>query len=61
MPRNSLAVRQMHNGFEVVGVSFTSQDGNSLLSFVAATCGLLDPNAYRCRIKCLEPYFFEEV
>jgi len=46
---------------EVVGFCFTPQDGNSLLSSVAATAWFLDPKGYEERIQCLKPYFYEEV
>ncbi len=61
VPHDSLAVREVTGGYEVVGLSFTSQDGNSLLSSVAAACWLLDPDSYERRIRCLSPYFFDEV
>jgi glyceraldehyde-3-phosphate dehydrogenase (NAD(P)) len=54
----SLAV---HEGHEVVGFCFTPQDGNSLLSSVAAASWHLDPKGYEERIQCLRPYFFQEV
>lgn len=49
------------NGTEVVGFTFTPQDGNPLLSSVAATCWYLDPKSYEDKIQCLKPYFFDEV
>ncbi len=49
------------NEHEVVGWSFTSQDGNSLLSSVAATEFFLYPEEYTNKIQCLKPYFFSEV
>jgi glyceraldehyde-3-phosphate dehydrogenase (NAD(P)) len=57
----SVAVRETERGYEVIGFSFTSQDGNSLLSSVAAACWMSDPNTYESRIQCLAPYFFSEV
>lgn len=48
-------------GTEVVGFTFTPQDGNPLLSSVAATCWYLDPKSYEDKIQCLKPYFFDEV
>jgi glyceraldehyde-3-phosphate dehydrogenase (NAD(P)) len=54
----SLAVR---NGNEIVGYCFTPQDGNSLLSSVAAATWLLYPKEYEQRIQCLKPYFYDEV
>src|SRR5262245_7498763 len=49
------------DGHEVIGFSFTPQDGNPLLSSVAATCWYLDPKTYEDKIQCLKPYFFSEV
>jgi len=54
----TLAVR---NGNEVVGYCFTPQDGNSLLSSVAATCWYLYPDDYERRIQCLRDFFVDEV
>jgi glyceraldehyde-3-phosphate dehydrogenase (NAD(P)) len=51
----------VHEGREVVGFCFTPQDGNPLLSSVAAACWYLDPKTYEQRIQCLKPFFFEEV
>ena len=48
-------------GTEILGFSFTPQDGNPLLSSVAAACWYLDPKTYEDRIQCLKPYFFAEV
>ncbi len=54
----TLAVR---DGHEIFGFCFTPQDGNPLLSSVAAACWYLDASTYEDRIQCLKPYFFEEV
>src|SRR5437867_7871476 len=54
----TLAVR---NGTEVVGYCFTPQDGNSILSSVAAATWFLHPDSYEEKIQCLKPYFFSEV
>ncbi len=54
----SLAVR---NDNEVIGYCFTPQDGNSLLSSIAATCYHLEPSSYNERIQVFRPYFFNEV
>jgi glyceraldehyde-3-phosphate dehydrogenase (NAD(P)) len=54
----SLAVRDEH---EVIGYCFTPQDGNSLLSSIAATCYHLDRATYQERIQVFRPYFFNEV
>ena len=49
------------NGNEISGFCFTPQDGNSLLSSVAATLWYLDPETVDERIDCLRPYLFQEV
>lgn len=54
----TLAIRDER---EVVGFCFTPQDGNSLLTSVAATLWLLDPETVDGRIDCLRPYLFQEV
>ena len=54
----SLAVK---DGTEVVGVCFTPQDGNPLLSSIAAATWFLYPKTYEEKIQCMKPYFFEEV
>ncbi len=59
--RQTLTVRETDGGYEVVGFCYTPQDGNSLLSSVAASCWFLDPKSYEDRIQCLKPYFFSEV
>jgi glyceraldehyde-3-phosphate dehydrogenase (NAD(P)) len=48
-------------GVEITGCSFTPQDGNSLLSTVAATVWALYPETYDKIVQCLRPYFFQEV
>lgn len=57
--RPSLHVSQ--DGREVTGFCFTPQDGNPLLSSVAATLWFLDPASYEERLQVLKPYFFDEV
>ena len=54
----SLAVR---NENEVVGFCFTPQDGNSLLSSVAATLWYLDAETMKGRMACLNPYLFNDI
>lgn len=61
VPVQTLTVRDADEGSEIVGFCFTSQDGNSLLSSVAATCWFLDPETYEKRIQALAGYFFDEV
>jgi glyceraldehyde-3-phosphate dehydrogenase (NAD(P)) len=54
----TLAVRA---GREITGFCFTPQDGNSLLSSIAATAWFLDPDDYEQRIQFMMPYLFDEV
>jgi glyceraldehyde-3-phosphate dehydrogenase (NAD(P)) len=54
----SLAV---HDGHEITGFCFTPQDGNSLLSSVAAAAWLLDPDCYAKHLQFAQPYLFDEV
>lgn len=54
----TLAVR---NGHEVVGFSFTPQDGNPLLSTVAAMLWYLDPETRDEKIDVLRRYLFTEI
>jgi len=54
----TLAVR---NGNEVVGFSFTPQDGNPLLSTVAAMLWYLDRDRLDDRIDILRRYLFREI
>ena len=48
-------------GTEITGFCFTPQDGNSLLSSVAISTWLLDPDTYEQKLQVLKPWFFEEV
>jgi glyceraldehyde-3-phosphate dehydrogenase (NAD(P)) len=54
----TLAVREGH---EIAGFCFTPQDGNSLLSSIAAAAWFLDPDTYEKRIQFMMPYLFDEV
>jgi glyceraldehyde-3-phosphate dehydrogenase/erythrose-4-phosphate dehydrogenase len=56
--RKSLAVKGER---EVVGMCFTPQDGNSLVSSLAATLWFLDASSYEERLRALNPYFFHEI
>ncbi len=49
------------NDREILGWCFTPQDGNSLLSSLAATEFFLHGNEYDHNIQCLGRYFFNEV
>jgi glyceraldehyde-3-phosphate dehydrogenase (NAD(P)) len=59
VPYHSLHVSE--GGKHISGFCFTPQDGNSLLSSVAATVWALYPETYDKIVQCLRPYFFEEV
>jgi glyceraldehyde-3-phosphate dehydrogenase (NAD(P)) len=48
-------------GKEIVGFCFTPQDGNPILSSVAAATWFLYPKTYEEKIQCMKPYFFDEV
>ena len=48
-------------GKELVGFCFTPQDGNSLLSSIAAATWFLYPNSYVQKIQSLSEWFFDEV
>ena len=48
-------------GQEISGFCFTPQDGNSLLSSVAATAWFLDPGTAEQRLQFMLPYLFDEV
>ena len=61
VPHDTLTVRERDGGYEVIGFCFTPQDGNALLSSVAATCWFLDPETYDQRIQALQSLFFDEV
>lgn len=54
----TLAVR---DGREIIGFCFTPQDGNSLLSSIAATAWLLEPRTYEQHLQFVTPYLFDEV
>ena len=58
IPQQSLAMRGSR---EVVGMCFTPQDGNSLLSSIAATLWFLYPDSYEERIGPLKEYFFRHI
>jgi glyceraldehyde-3-phosphate dehydrogenase type II len=59
-----LPTRSLHvsaDGKEVWGHCFTPQDGNSLLSSVAATLRFLDAESVEEKLRVFEPYLFKEV
>ena len=57
----SVPTLHVRRGRDVYGFCFTPQDGNPLLSSVAATMWLLHPETLDERIDCLRPYMFSEV
>ncbi len=59
IPYHTLHVSE--DGTRITGFCFTPQDGNSLLSSVAAAVWALYPDTYDKIIQCLRPYFFDEV
>lgn len=60
----SLQVREVMRGyFEIMGRCFTPQDGNSLLSSIAATLFFQNPATYRSKLQKVlyhEPFLFED-
>ncbi len=56
-----LATLAVPNPRRVVGFCYTPQDGNSLLSSVAATLRYLDVSKLEERIDVLRPYIFREI
>ncbi|MBW3584214.1 MAG: hypothetical protein KY455_14080, partial [Euryarchaeota archaeon] len=54
-------VHVSEDGKEVWGYAFTPQDGNSLLSSVAATVNFLYPGEVDEKLKPFEPFLFAEV
>lgn len=59
VPQKSVFVSE--DGHEVWGHCFTPQDGNSLLSSVAATLRFIDPETVDEKLKVFDPYLFKEV
>jgi glyceraldehyde-3-phosphate dehydrogenase type II len=51
----------MKNERELVGMCFTPQDGNSLLSSIAATLWFLGPDSRENKLAALAPYIFKEI
>ena len=51
----------LRNGNELVGFCFTPQDGNTLLSSIAASERILYPETYQGRLKSLESLLFKEI
>jgi glyceraldehyde-3-phosphate dehydrogenase (NAD(P)) len=51
----------MRGDKEIIGTCFTPQDGNSLLSSIAATLWFLHPDSYDEKLAPVRPYFFSEI
>ena len=60
LPR-SLQSLAMRGDKEIVGTCFTPQDGNSLLSSIAASLWFMYPDSYEERLAPVRPYFFSEI
>ena len=58
VPVETIAVR---GGNRIVGFCFTPQDGNPMLSTVAATLWYLHPDGFDGRLDVLRRYFFPEI
>ena len=59
VPLSSLTVRD--DGHEVVGFCFTPQDGNSLMTSLAATLWFLDPETYLSKLATFDRFCFSEI
>ena len=57
----SVPTLTVRDGHEITGFCFTPQDGNSLMSSIAAAAWLLDPATCEKRIQFIGPYLFDEV
>src|ERR1043165_7259103 len=55
----SIPTLTVRDGHEITAFCFTPQDGNSLLSSVAAAAWLLDPHTYDGHLGILRPYLFK--
>jgi len=51
----------IHNDNEIIGICFTPQDGNSLLSSIAASLWFMYPDSYEEKLAPMKPYFFSEI
>jgi glyceraldehyde-3-phosphate dehydrogenase (NAD(P)) len=58
IPIRSISVK---DDSEVLGFSFTPQDGNSLVSSIAAAEWFLYPEDYNQRLQCIEKHMFQEI
>ncbi len=51
----------VHDRHEIVGFCFTPQDGNALVSSVAAAAWFVYPESYEQKLNCLRDSIFDEV
>ena len=51
----------VRNDHEITGFCFTPQDGNSILSSVAAAEWFLYPHSYEDKIQCFSKFFFDQI
>ena len=51
----------MRDQKEVVGFCFTPQDGNALISSVAAATWFAYPDSYNSKLQCLQDSIFDEI
>ena len=49
----------VRNNTEITGFCFTPQDGNSLLSSIAATEWFLYPRSYEDKIQCMSEFYYD--
>ena len=49
----------VRNNTEITGFCFTPQDGNSLLSSIAATEWFLYPRSYKDKIQCMSEFYYD--
>jgi len=57
----SVSSLNVNNGNEITGFCFTPQDGNSLLSSIAATLWCFFPRSYREKLQNLSDLIFDEI
>jgi glyceraldehyde-3-phosphate dehydrogenase (NAD(P)) len=57
----TLSVTPLAGTTRVSGFCFTPQDGNSLLSSVAAAMFGIHDDSYESYIQCLDKYLFQEI
>jgi glyceraldehyde-3-phosphate dehydrogenase type II len=59
IPISTLTVSS--DGMDIYGFAFTPQDGNSLLSSVAATAWFLNGDKFKENMRVFEPYYLPEI